>query len=108
VLVITEDWSAGGASPAAGDIASYVARMSLLFVSHKRLVVIKASVAKDAANLLRKASIELGKLTLGGERATKHSVELGLCSRPNNPSKRHFRHAIFVRNNKSRTPLRIM
>jgi hypothetical protein len=46
-------------------------RISLLLVSHKSLIAIKASVAKDAVNLLRKAIIELGKLRLGGGRATK-------------------------------------
>jgi hypothetical protein len=45
--------------------------MSLLLVSHKSLVAIKASVAKDIINLLKKATIELGKLGLGRGRATK-------------------------------------
>jgi hypothetical protein len=48
-----------------------MAKMNLLLVSYKNLVVIKVSVAKDVVNLLRKTIIELGKLGLGGEKATK-------------------------------------
>jgi len=70
---------------------SYAARISLLLVSYKSLVVIKASVAKDAVNLLRKATIELRKLGLGKGRATKQSAELRLCSWPNSLSKRFSR-----------------
>jgi hypothetical protein len=40
-------------------------------VSYKSLVIIKALVAKDIVNLLRKAIIELGKLGLGEGKAIK-------------------------------------
>jgi hypothetical protein len=47
--------------------------MSLL-MSRKTLLAIKASVAKDAVNLLRKTAIKLGKLRLGRGRATEQSA----------------------------------
>jgi hypothetical protein len=47
-----------------------VARISLL-MSRKTLLAIKASVAKDAVNLVRKTAIKLGKSRLGRGRVTE-------------------------------------
>jgi hypothetical protein len=79
-----------------------VARMSLL-MSRKTLLAIKASVAKDAVNLLRKITIRLRKLRFSRGRVTKQSAQFRLCSRANTPLNWCSRDAMFVSNNKSRT-----